>query len=60
MLNAVVSRTDWDVELLSIFQLEDRGTESPDREKQFGLLRQNGTQKPAYSIVRGAMAQHRG
>jgi hypothetical protein len=60
MIDAVLSRPDWGVEMLSIFQLQDRGTDSPDRERQFGLLREDGTPKPAYSIVRGAMQQYRG
>ena len=41
--NAVVTRPDWKVEMLSVFQLRDRGTNSSDRELQFGLLRQDGT-----------------
>jgi hypothetical protein len=60
MINAVVSRPDWGVEMLSVFQLRDWGTGSPDREEQFGLLREDGTTKPAYSIVRVAMQQYRG
>ena len=60
MLDAAVTRTQWKVEMLSIFQLRDRGTNSTDREQQFGLLRQDGTQKPAYPIVRGAMQLYRG
>jgi hypothetical protein len=60
MLDAVISRSDWGVEMLSVFQLRDRGTGSGDREEQFGLLREDGTPKPAYSIVRGAMQQYRG
>jgi hypothetical protein len=60
MLDAAVERTEWKIEMLSIFQLRDRGTNSSDREKQFGLLRQNGTPKPSYSIVREAMQLHRG
>jgi hypothetical protein len=46
--------------MLLFFQLRDRGTESPDREVQFGLLRQDGTPKPAYPIVREAMQRYRG
>ena len=38
----------------------DRGTESTDREEQFGLLREDDTPKPAYSILRAAMQQYRG
>ncbi|HET6998415.1 MAG TPA: Ig-like domain-containing protein [Solirubrobacterales bacterium] len=60
MLNAVITRDYWKVEMISVFQLQDRGTNSSDRELQFGLLRQNGTQKPAYSIVRGLIQQYRG
>jgi Bacterial Ig domain len=60
LLNAATTRTSWDIEMVSVFQLIDRGTGSSDRELQFGLLRQNGTQKPSYSIVRGLMQQYRG
>ena len=59
MIAAVLSRSAWDVEMLSVFQLLDRGTESADRELQFGLLRQNGTPKPSYAIVRAAMQENR-
>jgi hypothetical protein len=44
-----------DVQLLSIFQLIDRGTDSGDRELQFGILRQNGYPKPSYAIVERAI-----
>jgi hypothetical protein len=60
MLDAIVSRTDWGVKMISVFQLRDRGTESSDRERQFGLLRQDGSEKPAYPIVESAMAAYRG
>jgi hypothetical protein len=60
MIDAIVSRPEWGVKLLSVFQLRDRGTASPDRELQFGLLRQDGSQKPAYAIVHGAIQQYRG
>ncbi len=60
MLNAVITRKAWGVELFAVFQLRDRGTGSSDREEQFGLLREDGTPKPVYSIVRDAMAQYRG
>jgi hypothetical protein len=59
MLEAIVTNVGWKVEMLSVFQLLDRGTASPDRELQFGLLRQNGTAKPAYPIVRAAMQLYR-
>jgi len=60
MIEAVVSHKDWGVELLSIYQLHDWSTDSSSREQQFGLLRQNGTPKPAYAIARAAMQQYRG
>jgi hypothetical protein len=60
MIEAVVSHKDWGVELLSLYQLHDRGTDSSSRELQFGLLRQDGTPKPAYAIARAAMQQYRG
>jgi hypothetical protein len=59
MIAALVSHPAWKVELLSLFQLIDRGTDSTDRELQFGLLRQDGTPKPAYAIVHAAMQQYR-
>lgn len=60
MIGAVTSNAHWGVEMLSVFQLRDRGTDNPDRERQFGLLREDGTAKPSYSIVRNAMQQYRG
>jgi hypothetical protein len=60
MLEAVVDRTDWGVEMLMFFQLHDWATNSPNREEQFGLLRQDGTPKPAYSTIHNAMQQYRG
>jgi hypothetical protein len=59
MLAAVVARPDWKVEMLSVFQLLDRGTASADRELQFGLLREDGTPKPSYAPVRAAMQVYR-
>jgi hypothetical protein len=60
MIAAVVSHPEWKVELLSIFQLLDRGTNSTNRELQFGLLRQDGTEKPSYPIVQAAVQNYRG
>src|SRR6476469_138839 len=60
MLDAIVSRSDWGVKMISVFQLRDRGTESSDRERQFGLIREDGSPKPAYPIVESAMDQYRG
>jgi hypothetical protein len=60
MIGAVISRPDWGVKMLSLFQLRDRGTGSGDRELQFGLLREDGSAKPSYSVVSAAMQQYRG
>jgi hypothetical protein len=60
MLDAVVSRPDWGIGMISVFQLRDRGTDQSDREREFGLLRQDGSEKPAYDIVQSAMAAYRG
>ena len=60
MLDAIVSRADWGVKMISVFQLRDRGTDSSDRERQFGLLREDGSEKPAYPIVESAMDAYRG
>ncbi|HEX5927945.1 MAG TPA: hypothetical protein VFY48_00975 [Solirubrobacterales bacterium] len=59
MIDAVLAHPEWKVALLSVFQLLDRGTDSTDRELQFGLLREDGTPKPAYAIVRAAMQLYR-
>ena len=60
MLDAVVSRRDWGIELISVFQLHDWATGSNDREQQFGLLRQDGSEKPSYAIVEDAVQRYRG
>jgi hypothetical protein len=60
MLDAAVTRTQLKIEMISVFQLLDRGTNSRDRELQFGLLRQDGTPKPIYSAVSSAMQEYRG
>ncbi|HEX6689149.1 MAG TPA: hypothetical protein VF085_10865 [Solirubrobacterales bacterium] len=60
MIDAVTSYPDWKVEMLSIFQLIDRGTDTGERELQFGLLREDGSPKPSYEVVRDAMRSQRG
>jgi len=60
MLSAIVTRPDWGVKMISVFQLRDRGTDQSDREREFGLLRQDGSEKPAYDVVQSAMAAYRG
>jgi hypothetical protein len=59
MIDAIVAHPEWKIAMLSVFQLIDRGTGSTDREEQFGLLREDGTPKPAYAIVRAAMQLYR-
>jgi hypothetical protein len=59
LVDTVARRPDWKVELISIYQLRDRGTESPDREEQFGLLREDGSPKPAYGAMRERMRRYR-
>jgi Big-like domain-containing protein len=60
MIEAAITRPEWKIEMVSVFQLLDRGTGSTDRELQFGLLRQDGTPKPSYSIVRQFAQEYRG
>jgi hypothetical protein len=60
MLTAVLTHPQWRVEMLIFFQLHDWATSSSDMQQQFGLLRANGTPKPAYPIVQAAMQQYRG
>jgi hypothetical protein len=60
MISAVATHPAWGVEMLSVYQLRDRGTDSGDRERQFGLLREDGSEKPAYGVVEAAVQQYRG
>jgi hypothetical protein len=60
MIVAVATHPQWGVEMLSIYQLIDRGTDSTSRELQFGLLREDGTEKPSYPIVQAAVQNYRG
>jgi hypothetical protein len=55
MLTAVLAHPEWRVKTISVFQLRDRGTDSTDRELQFGLLREDGTPKPAYWLIWAAI-----
>jgi exo-beta-1,3-glucanase (GH17 family) len=59
MLTAAIDRTEWKVEMISVFQLLDRGTATDERELQFGLLREDGSQKPAYPVVSDLMQLYR-
>jgi hypothetical protein len=55
MLTAVLAHPEWRVRTIAVFQLRDRGTGSADRELQFGLLREDGSPKPAYWLIRAAI-----
>jgi hypothetical protein len=59
MIDAIVTHPGWNVGMLSIFQLSDFATNSPNRERQFGLLREDGTPKPSYQVVHAAMQLYR-
>lgn len=59
LIDTVASRSDWNVALITVYQLQDRGTASGDRELEFGLLRQDGSPKPAYNVVRELMQRYR-
>jgi hypothetical protein len=58
MIDAVATRSHWQVELLSLFQLHDWASENTDREQEFGLLRLDETPKPSYPIVASAIEQY--
>jgi hypothetical protein len=60
MIEAAITRREWGVELLCLYQLHDWSTDSGSREEQFGLLQEDGTPKPAYAIAHSAMQQYRG
>ncbi|HXS47275.1 MAG TPA: hypothetical protein VN756_07410 [Solirubrobacterales bacterium] len=60
MIEASINRTAWKVEALFLYQLHDWATNSTSREQQFGLLRQDGSAKPAYAIARAAMQRYGG
>lgn len=60
VIEAVVNRPDWGVELLCLYQLHDWATASSSREQEFGLLREDGTHKEAYGVAHEAMQQYRG
>jgi hypothetical protein len=60
LLNGILAHPEWGVEMISFFQLHDWATNSDEREEQFGILRANGTPKPAYPIVQSAMREYAG
>ncbi|HST68375.1 MAG TPA: glycosyl hydrolase [Solirubrobacterales bacterium] len=59
MLDAIRLHPEWRVRMISVFQLRDRGTDSGDRELQFGLLREDGSRKPSYGVVEAAVQASR-
>lgn len=60
MISAVATNPEWGVRMLLLYQLRDRGSASGQRELQFGLLREDGSPKPAFSVVQAAASQYRG
>jgi hypothetical protein len=60
MIDAAANRSEWKVEALFVYQLHDWATNSTDREQQFGLLREDGTEKPSYPVVQAALQNYRG
>jgi hypothetical protein len=60
MIDAAVTRTGWKIEMVSLYQLLDRGTNSGSRELEFGLLREDGSKKPSYAAVQVAVQNYRG
>lgn len=60
VIDGAASHPAWGVAMVSVFQLIDRGTDTDDRELGFGILRQNGSRKPSYAVVEGAMRRYRG
>lgn len=59
MIQGVVNHPEWGVGMLLLFQLNDYAP-AGNREGNFGLLRINGTPKPAYAIVKEAVTVYRG
>lgn len=59
LVDLVSVRPEWRVELVTVYQLRDRGTNSSDREEQFGLLREDGSQKPAFWVVQQLAERYR-
>ncbi len=60
MISSVATNPEWGVRMLLLYQLRDRGTASGQRELQFGLMREDGTPKPAFTVVQAAASQYRG
>jgi hypothetical protein len=60
LIESATAHPEWNVGMMSIFQLIDRGTQTDDRELGFGILRQDGAPKLSYPIVKAAAEQLRG
>jgi hypothetical protein len=60
VIGSAAEHPEWDVEMVMVFQLIDRGTDTGDRELGFGILREDGAPKLSYPIVSAAAARYRG
>jgi hypothetical protein len=60
VIEGAATHPEWDVGMVMIFQLIDRGTHTTDRQLGFGIMRQEGTPKPSYPIVKAAAERFRG
>jgi hypothetical protein len=60
LLNGILAHPEWGVEMISFFQLHDWSSGSTEREEGFGILRADGTPKPAYPIVQAAIHRYTG
>jgi hypothetical protein len=59
LIDTAAKRSDLRIGLIIVYQLEDRGTNSSDRELQFGIVREDGSRKPAWRVVRARMRRYR-
>lgn len=59
LIDAAATRRELGIELVTVYQLQDRGTNSKQRELQFGIVRQDGTFKPAWDALRARMQRYR-
>jgi hypothetical protein len=59
LIDIAAARRELGIELVTVYQLQDRGTNSRDRELQFGIARQDGSPKPAWDVVRERAQRYR-
>jgi hypothetical protein len=59
LIDTAAARRDVGIELVTVYQLQDRGTHSKDRELQFGTVGEDGSFKPAWDAVRAWVRRYR-